>query len=460
MKTVLTHGVFDILHAGHLAYFKSAKKFGDRLVVSITTDRFVNKGPGRPYFTTALRAEMVKALGVVDDVVISDSPTAVEIINQVKPDFYVKGPDYQDLTRDPTGEIYNEKKAVEAHDGKLVFTTEETFSSSTIINKFFQGWSEAQKIQIEKVNQCGGIDSVRKAIDEIKKVSVLVVGEPIIDIYRFCMPEGISSKSPTISARFEREEVYRGGSEAIYNHLNSFCRNESLLGHHCLRAIDAKLPTKIRYVSTDKAQRVFEVTHINEHVWNLDVATEQLISQSKDFDVVVAADFGHGLFEGSVLEAMRHVKPFVGLNVQTNSSNFGFNIHTKHLRWDYLCLDTREARLAEHDRFSPPLAVAHKTYCAEPNERPLAITLGSGGSCLYSEKKEYLSPAFSDVVVDATGAGDAFFAITTCLLATGCKPALVPFIGNVFAGLKTKIVGNKAAVTKAQLLKACEGILK
>ena len=52
MKTVLCHGVFDVLHAGHLAYFEEAKKYGDRLIVSITTDRHVNKGPGRPYFST------------------------------------------------------------------------------------------------------------------------------------------------------------------------------------------------------------------------------------------------------------------------------------------------------------------------------------------------------------------------------------------------------------------------
>lgn len=457
MKTVLAHGVFDVLHHGHLAYFRAAKEFGDRLVVSITTDRYVNKGPGRPYFTTALRAEMVKALGVVDEVVISDSPTAVQVIDQVKPDFYVKGPDYLDLTKDPTGEIYNEKKAVESHGGKLVFTEAQTWSSSTIINKFFQGWSDAQKEQIEKINQYGGISAVRNAIDEIKKTRVLVVGEPIVDIYRFCTPEGLSSKSPTVSARFQNEESYKGGSAAILNHLSSFCKMQSLLGYYCLRPGEAP-PTKIRYVSTDKNQRVFEVTHIREDAWDLERAAEQLLSQAKDVDIVVAADFGHGLFEGSLLHAMAYLDKFVGLNVQTNSSNFGFNVYTKHKRWDYLCLDAKEARLAERDRFSDHLCVANNIHTKEA--KPTAFTQGSNGSNLFIKEKEHYSPAFSDVVVDATGAGDAFFAITTCLLATGCRPEFVPFIGNVFAGLKTKIIGNKEAVTKVQLIKACEGILK
>ena len=220
------------------------------------------------------------------------------------------------------------------------------------------------------------------------------------------------------------------------------------------------VPKKIRYVSTDRNQRVFEVTEINEQSYNHDWLSKRLKARAKQADIVIAADFGHGLFEDATLEAMIDVYGFVGLNVQANSSNFGFNVHTKHRRWDYLCLDTREARLAELDRFSEPLDIANRIYVGQLKDRPVCITLGSGGACLFNDGGEIQSPAFSDVVVDATGAGDAFFAITTCLLATGCEPKLVPFIGNVFAGLKTKILGHQTSVTKAQLIKACEGILK
>ena len=50
-KVVLTHGVFDLVHLGHIKHFKSAKKSGDFLLVSITSDQFVNKGPGKPAFS-------------------------------------------------------------------------------------------------------------------------------------------------------------------------------------------------------------------------------------------------------------------------------------------------------------------------------------------------------------------------------------------------------------------------
>lgn len=449
MKTVLCHGCFDVLHAGHLAYFKAAKKFGDHLIVSVTTDRFVNKGPGRPYFSHGQRAEMVKALGIVDDVIISDSPTAVQVIEHVKPDFYVKGPDYKDLTKDVTGEIYNEKAAVEKHGGQLVFTEEETFSSSTIINKFFSHWNEEQKTTIENIKALGGMAEVERALSEVAKLAVLVVGEPILDIYRFVNPEGISSKSPTVSARFIREEMYEGGSIAIANHLEDFC---SVSADRSTSGV----PVKIRYISGN--QRIFEVTHIDESFF--DFGKERISAElvdSSPYDVIVAADFGHGLFEGHLLDALAGAKSFIGLNVQTNSSNFGFNVYTKHKRWDYLCLDTREIRLAHNDRSASPLVLGSHVW--NQHGKPLSITLGPNGSALWTKEGIVNSSAFSDTVVDATGAGDAYFAITTLLIATGCHPELVTFIGNVFAGLKTKIIGNKSSVSKAQLLKAIKGIL-
>lgn len=451
MKTVLCHGCFDVLHAGHLAYFRAAKKFGDKLVVSVTADRWVNKGPGRPYFSAGQRAEMVRALGIVDEVIISDHPTAVQVIEQVRPDFYVKGPDYKDLSKDVTGEIHNEKAAVEACGGKLVFTEDETFSSSTIINKFFSTFTEDQRAKISRVMELGGYAACERAISALDRLNVLVVGEPIIDIYRFCTPEGISSKSPTISARFEYEEVYRGGAAAINNHLKDFCQS-----YH-QAAYRTHEPRKVRYLCG--TQRVFEVTDIDDNAWVQESETKLFDKH----DVLVAADFGHGYFNESVMEAMNKYKGFVGLNVQTNSSNYGFNVHTKHTRWDYLCLDTREIRLAEHDRFTNPLELAKKLWLRSEKlrhpPRHVSMTLGSNGSALFTDFKEFQSPSFTDNVVDATGAGDAYFAITTVLLATDCHPELVTFIGNVFAGLKTKIIGNKAAVSKAALLKAIKGIL-
>ena len=452
MKTVLCHGCFDVLHAGHLAYFKAAKKYGDRLIVSITADRFVNKGPGRPYFSVERRAEMVRALSCVDGVFISDEPTAVGAINRFRPDFFVKGSDYKDLSKDVTGEILNEKKAVEAHGGQLVFTDEETFSSSNIINRHYQPWSDIQRSTIDRVKSLGGTQAIEDAIESLKALRILVVGEPILDVYRFVRAEGISSKSPTVSCRMMREETYLGGSTAIYNHLRSFCDAHFLTPYTKSRIV----PSKVRYIDPSNNQRIFEVTEIWENDWARDVYLKDLLKARDKTDVFIVADFGHGLIEEEVLDGLSNIKSFVGLNVQTNSSNYGFNMYTKHKRYDYLCLDTREVRLASHDRFGSPVEIARGIKARQ--EALIGLTVGATGSYLFGAD-EFYSPAFSDQVIDATGAGDAYFAITSCLIARGVHPELIPFIGNVFAGLKTKILGNKSAVSKASLLKACRGIL-
>lgn len=437
-----------MLHYGHLKHLEAAKKYGDRLIVSITADVYVSKGPGRPYFTAERRAGMVASIKGVDDVYVCNSNSAIPAIEHFKPDFYVKGEDYKDPSKDPTGEILNEKAAVESYGGKLVFTNEEVHSSSTLINRFFQGWAEDQKQTIEKVNSLGGMASIENALNEVAKLRVLVVGEPILDVYRFVTPEGISSKSPSLSARFVSEEEYYGGSWAIYNHLLGFTRDFEIV-------LPNKPCKKIRYISG--TQRIFEVTEIDEDIKNREFLADKMLEESHKSDVVVLADFGHGLFEGEVLEACKEIKAFTGLNVQTNSSNFGFNLFQRHQRFDYLCLDTREARLSTQDRYGHPLSVAHKIK--EVVQRPFGFTAGPQGAYLMYGAQTYYSPTFSDVVVDATGAGDAYFAITTCLLASGCSLDLVPFIGNVFAGLKCKIIGNKASVSKASLLKACKAIL-
>lgn len=105
-KVVFTNGCFDILHAGHVRYLKTAKSFGDVLVLGLNTDASVRsiKGPTRPINNELDRAEVVGALESVDYVVLFDEPTAEDLIKLVHPDVYVKGGDYTIETL-PEGQI-------------------------------------------------------------------------------------------------------------------------------------------------------------------------------------------------------------------------------------------------------------------------------------------------------------------------------------------------------------------
>ncbi len=141
-KIVHCHGVFDLLHVGHIRYLEHAKKMGDTLVVTVTQDHHVNKGPHRPAFTEHLRAESLAALDCVDYVAVNQWPTAVETIKLLKPDFYVKGPDYKDSKDDITGKIKDEAEAVQSIGGEIRFTEDITFSSSHLINSIIPPFGE------------------------------------------------------------------------------------------------------------------------------------------------------------------------------------------------------------------------------------------------------------------------------------------------------------------------------
>src|SRR5438094_7736014 len=111
-KVVQCHGVFDLLHIGHIKHLEAARKLGDLLVVTITPDRYVNKGPHRPAFPEGLRAEALASLTCVDFVAINEWPTAVEAIQRLRPDFYVKGIVREGGKRDHTDAIQQEENAV------------------------------------------------------------------------------------------------------------------------------------------------------------------------------------------------------------------------------------------------------------------------------------------------------------------------------------------------------------
>ena len=135
-KIVLCHGCFDLMHPGHIKYFQASKKMGDTLVVTITPDQFVDKGPNRPVFDQSLRAESIAALECVDYVAINRWPTAEKTLRLLLPNYYVKGQEFEKL-QDKTGKIKKEIEAVKEIKAEMRFTHEIVFSSSKLIKEHF-----------------------------------------------------------------------------------------------------------------------------------------------------------------------------------------------------------------------------------------------------------------------------------------------------------------------------------
>ena len=142
---VLCHGVFDILHTGHILHFREAKSYGEILIVSITADKFVKKGPNRPFYNLDQRMKMISELSIVDFIVPSYESTALTNLSIIKPNIYCKGLDYKNESDDITNNIVKEKNILKKNKGKIVFTKSPKQSSSNILKSDFNFISNEKK---------------------------------------------------------------------------------------------------------------------------------------------------------------------------------------------------------------------------------------------------------------------------------------------------------------------------
>ncbi|HIF03199.1 MAG TPA: hypothetical protein EYQ84_07860 [Nitrospinaceae bacterium] len=135
-RVVHCHGCFDLMHIGHIKYFQASKKMGDVLVVTVTPDRFVDKGPTRPVINQSLRAESIAALECVDYVAINNWPTAEETLLLLRPTYYVKGQEFE-KQEDETGKFQKEFAVLKAIGAEMRFTHEIVFSSTDLLKRHF-----------------------------------------------------------------------------------------------------------------------------------------------------------------------------------------------------------------------------------------------------------------------------------------------------------------------------------
>ena len=270
-KIVHCHGVFDLLHIGHIKYFEEAKSMGDILVVTITPDKFVNKGPGRPAFGEKHRTKAIAALDVVDFVAINKWPTAIETINLLKPDIYVKGPDYKKLNEDVTGNIKLEKDAVESAGGKIAFTSSEIFSSSNLINNYLLD-NDDNNTFIKNLKKDYSYQNIYEYIENLQDLKVLIIGEVIIDEYVFCNSIGKSGKEPVMVSQKIRSEKYAGGVLSVANHISEFCHNIKILSYlgdrnQYIDLIKNNLSENIKfeYIEKDDSPTILKTRYLDEY---------------------------------------------------------------------------------------------------------------------------------------------------------------------------------------------------
>lgn len=485
VAVVLAHGTFDLLHLGHVKHLEAAKHEGQILVVTITADEHVHKGPGRPIFSHFMRAEMLASLECVDYVGINHAPSSENVLQALRPSIYVKGSDYINPDDDVTGKIVAECQMVEKHGGRVVFTNEITLSSSSLINRYMDVFDPNLRQYLDHLGETSPMPEILAAIEKVKDFKVLIIGDTIIDEYRYVSPLGKPSKENIISTNLKDCEVFAGGVIAAANHLASFCRqvevvtclgtkesyedlvHESLSPNVSLWALSREgMPTthKCRFVDSSYIRKLFEVYTMDDSPLST-TESDQLIAaireKAKDADVVIVNDFGHGMLTQPVIDMLVAEMPFLAVNTQTNSGNHGFNLITKYKRADYVCIDAPEAQLAVGDKYADVATVAGKLLPEAIDCKRLIVTNGRHGCMTYSSEDGLTRiPAFTKSVVDTVGAGDAFFVITTPLVAAGARMEHVGVVGNIAGAVKVGIIGHRQAVTKSTVLKYLQTLLK
>ena len=487
-RVVQCHGVFDLLHIGHIRHFEEAKSMGDVLVVTITPDRYVNKGPNRPAFTETLRAEALSALDCIDFVAINQWPDSVETIKIVRPDVYVKGSEYKDAENDITGKIVDEEAAVSAVGGRIAFTEDIVFSSTNLINNHMPVFPPEIHDYLRGFSQRHSIGDVLGLLDSARDLKVLVVGETIIDEYHLCDMIGASTKEPIIATRYMSTEKYAGGIVAVANHVANFSQNVTMLttlGEQnpqedfvrgqlnpkvepvFLYKKDSPTIVKRRFLESYLFQKLFEVYEFNDADLDAEQSDElcaRLSESLPNFDVVIVVDYGHGMMTKDAIDLVCGEAKFLAVNTQSNAGNRGFNTISKYPRADFVCLAQHEISLEERQRGNNNrekiLRVADKLSCPR-----VMVTLGKDGNIAYHRDeglgKEFVEvPALANQVVDRVGAGDAVLSLVSLCVAQDSPMEIAAFIGNAVGAHAVATLGHRNSVERASLHKHLESMLK
>ena len=484
-KIVLCHGVFDLLHVGHIKHLKKAKDLGNILVVTLTPDIYVNKGPGRPLFNQNLRSESLAALSSVDFVSINNNSTAANIIRKIKPNIYCKGQDYKDHNDDITGEIKNEIRELKKIKGKVVFTNELTQSSSSLINQASNDLSLNQRKIIKKIKKTFNIEKVQNEIEKINKLKVLVIGETIIDRYFFCEPLGKSGKDPILVFKENKFEEYLGGSLAIAKNIAPFCKNVTVLSalgenKEYLPFIKKKLDKKIKlnfiykknsptivktkYLDSVTFNKVFGLNKINGDLLSKIDETQFLKILHKEIlkhDLVIVSDYGHGLITKKIASFLVQKSKYLAINAQINSANLGFHTLKNYKKSDCCIINENELRYELRNK-NDNIEKLMNEFAITNNPKNLIVTQGIRGSKILSKKIKKIDhiEAFSEGAVDKVGAGDTMLAFISALLKNKTDRLLALFIGSLAAAISVQSFANKTDINKIALLKFISRVLK
>ena len=467
----LCHGVFDLIHLGHIEHFKECKSSCDYLIVSLTSDKFIEKGIGRPYFNEIERKCSLEAIKFIDHVLINNELTSINLIKKIKPSIYFKGIDYKKLKNDKTGNILKEKNSIESVGGNIYFTTSKKYSSSILLNN--QNLINQEHLPfINKIKKQITLNKLMNKIDKIESAKVLLIGEIILDKYSYAEPLGKAGKDPIMTFKNVKSEIFPGGTLAIANDISNFCKKVDIITYtgdnkdelknlkinknikiFKFRKKNSPTLIKTRFIDKDSQKKIIGFYDINDD--EIDLQTEKNIlklieKKIKHYDLVIVADYGHGLITNNIIKKITTESNFLSVNTQLNSANFGFHTISKYKKANLLCMHEGELR---QDLRMKNEDIKHviKSLSKKIKSNNIIVTRGQKGAIAYSNNKYTDFPAFKTKIIDKVGAGDSFFGIISLCNYAKFSNDINLLIGNICGYLSVSSIGNSKNIKKKDL---------
>jgi cytidyltransferase-like protein len=462
---VLCHGAFDLVHIGHLLHFEDARALGDLLVVTITADRHITKKRSAS-LSEEYRARQLAALEIVDYVAIIDEPSAVTPIERLRPDIYVKGPEYANLVLDKTANIFREKALIERHGGRIHFTSGATFSSTKLAHFLLAAPEASQRDPLLSNNRVmfRDLSAFGFTLEQLKgflagasRLRVCLIGETIVDEWVDVRLTNLSMKSRCMAGLETARVRQVGGTGAVAQHLSTFVAHvdcftngpaDALGNNVAVTSLADEALVKTRFVDCDTGFRLFESKSAD-----LTRTRQEALPDFDNYDVVLISDFGHGLVDTATVNTRiaNRRRAFVGAMAQVNSTNYGYNLPTKYTGIDYCSLNRTEAELCLRERGLPlPALLARMRELL--NAPSISVTDGEHGAIVSSHGVEFTIPTVSANVVDTIGCGDAYFALSGLAAALRCPAGVVALAGSIGAAAVAQRRGNECATSDQEFL--------
>ncbi len=324
---------------------------------------------------------------------------------------------------------------------------------------------------------------VLDGLESLSRLRVCVVGETIVDEYAYCNAMGKSGKEPMLVTRFVSCDQQGGGALAIANHMAEFSQHVELISclgekdsredfvRSCLRPEikatfitqhDAPTIVKRRYIDSYSLAKMFGVYQISDEELQGDDELsfiDALETALSACDLVVVADYGHGLITRRVNDLLVSLSPFLSVNTQLNAANTGYHTLSKYPRADFVCVHEGELRMDARQLHGDlrPLMVS-TTRRMELDS--LMVTLGNRGTMLYNRSGGFFScPALANKVLERVGAGDAVLSLSSLASAAGLAPDIINLLGNLAGAQAVAVMGNRSSIRKAPMVESISLIM-